>query len=52
MTFSVTPARRSPRRHRPRLRHRPAARVPLKAEADASKYDKVTFSWKRGDADG
>lgn len=31
---------------------RTAARVPLAAEADAAKYDKVTFSWRRGDADG
>ncbi|MET8080683.1 RHS repeat-associated core domain-containing protein [Streptomyces sp. NPDC005303] len=30
---------------------RTAARVPLAAEADAAKYDKVTFSWRRGDAD-
>ncbi|CAK7288441.1 DNRLRE domain-containing protein [Streptomyces misionensis] len=30
---------------------RTAARVPLTAEADGSKYDKVTFSWRRGDAD-
>jgi RHS repeat-associated protein len=30
---------------------RTAARVPLTAEADSSKYDRVTFSWRRGDAD-
>nr|WSX81776.1 DNRLRE domain-containing protein [Streptomyces sp. NBC_00899] len=30
---------------------RTAARVPLAAEADSSKYDQVTFSWRRGDAD-
>ncbi|MYS44763.1 sugar-binding protein, partial [Streptomyces sp. SID5998] len=30
---------------------RTAARVPLAAEADGAKYDKVTFSWRRGDAD-
>lgn len=30
---------------------RTAARVPLAAEADSAKYDKVTFSWRRGDAD-
>ncbi|WP_225102492.1 DNRLRE domain-containing protein [Streptomyces sp. CoH27] len=30
---------------------RTAARVPLAAEADAAKYDKATFSWRRGDAD-
>ncbi|MGV9888492.1 DNRLRE domain-containing protein [Streptomyces sp. NPDC003395] len=30
---------------------RTAARVPLAAEADGSKYDHVTFSWRRGDAD-
>ncbi|MER8032961.1 DNRLRE domain-containing protein [Streptomyces bauhiniae] len=30
---------------------RTAARLPLAAEADAAKYDKVTFSWRRGDAD-
>ncbi|MEU5115565.1 RHS repeat-associated core domain-containing protein [Streptomyces longwoodensis] len=30
---------------------RTAARVPLAAEADGSKYDKVSFSWRRGDAD-
>jgi hypothetical protein len=30
---------------------RTAARVPLAAEADGSKYDKVTISWRRGDAD-
>ncbi|MFH9943384.1 DNRLRE domain-containing protein [Streptomyces murinus] len=30
---------------------RTAARLPLTAEADAAKYDKVTFSWRRGDAD-
>ncbi|MDN3263473.1 DNRLRE domain-containing protein [Streptomyces sp. CSDS2] len=30
---------------------RTAARVPLAAEADAGKYDKVTFSWRRSDAD-
>ncbi|QNA75393.1 RHS repeat-associated core domain-containing protein [Streptomyces sp. So13.3] len=28
-----------------------AARIPLVAEADGTKYDKVTFSWRRGDAD-
>ncbi|MFB7443082.1 DNRLRE domain-containing protein [Streptomyces mirabilis] len=30
---------------------RTAARVPLAAESDAAKFDKVTFSWRRGDAD-
>ncbi|MEV6212374.1 DNRLRE domain-containing protein [Kitasatospora sp. NPDC051914] len=30
---------------------RTAARVPLVAEADGSKYDHVTFSWRRSDAD-
>ncbi|MFI0193028.1 DNRLRE domain-containing protein [Streptomyces sp. NPDC017086] len=30
---------------------RTPARVPLAAEADGSKYDKATFSWRRGDAD-
>ncbi|MFC5027148.1 RHS repeat-associated core domain-containing protein [Streptomyces sp. SID13666] len=30
---------------------RTAARVPLTAEADSSKYDHVAFSWRRGDAD-
>jgi RHS repeat-associated protein len=30
---------------------RTAARVPLRAEADAATYDKVSFSWRRGDAD-
>ncbi|POX43747.1 sugar-binding protein, partial [Streptomyces sp. Ru71] len=30
---------------------RTAARVPLTAEADSSKFDHVTFSWRRGDAD-
>ncbi|MFJ2502258.1 DNRLRE domain-containing protein [Streptomyces sp. NPDC093108] len=30
---------------------RTAARVPLIAEADGSKFDKVTFSWRRGAAD-
>ncbi|MFE4415748.1 DNRLRE domain-containing protein [Streptomyces sp. NPDC056821] len=30
---------------------RTAARVPLAAEADGAKYDKVTFSWRRSDAD-
>ncbi|MET7674513.1 DNRLRE domain-containing protein [Streptomyces seoulensis] len=30
---------------------RTGARVPLAAEADAAKYDKVSFSWRRGDAD-
>ncbi|MCX5214893.1 DNRLRE domain-containing protein [Kitasatospora sp. NBC_00240] len=30
---------------------RTAARVPLAAEADGSKYDNVTFSWRRSDAD-
>lgn len=30
---------------------RTAARVPLNAEADSSKYDHVAFSWRRGDAD-
>ncbi|MFF7403400.1 DNRLRE domain-containing protein [Streptomyces murinus] len=30
---------------------RTAARVPLTAEADGSKYDHVSFSWRRGDAD-
>ncbi|WP_079175436.1 DNRLRE domain-containing protein [Streptomyces malaysiense] len=30
---------------------RTSARVPLAAEADAAKYDKVTFSWRRGEAD-
>ncbi|MFB6961689.1 RHS repeat-associated core domain-containing protein [Streptomyces sp. NPDC056309] len=30
---------------------RTAARVPLTAEADGAKYDKVTFSWRRSDAD-
>ncbi|MCM2419075.1 DNRLRE domain-containing protein [Streptomyces sp. RKAG293] len=30
---------------------RTAARVPLTAEADSSKYNAVTFSWRRGDAD-
>ncbi|MFE7191481.1 DNRLRE domain-containing protein [Kitasatospora sp. NPDC057541] len=31
---------------------RTAARLPLAAEADAAKYDKVSFSWRRSDADG
>ncbi|MFD5589649.1 DNRLRE domain-containing protein [Streptomyces sp. NPDC127063] len=35
----------------PRNGTRTAARVPLTAEADGSKYDHVTFSWRRGDAD-
>ncbi|MGO4635591.1 DNRLRE domain-containing protein [Streptomyces sp. 2RAF24] len=30
---------------------RTPARLPLAAEADASKYDKVTFAWRRSDAD-
>ncbi|MET7622725.1 DNRLRE domain-containing protein [Streptomyces sp. NPDC005408] len=30
---------------------RTAARVPLMAEADGAKFDNVTFSWRRGDAD-
>ncbi|WSJ47841.1 DNRLRE domain-containing protein [Streptomyces sp. NBC_01317] len=30
---------------------RTAARVPLLAEADGTKFDKVAFSWRRGDAD-
>ncbi|WP_406363372.1 DNRLRE domain-containing protein [Streptomyces sp. NBC_00715] len=30
---------------------RTAARLPLAAEADGSKFDKVTFSWRRGEAD-
>ena len=30
---------------------RTAGRVPLAAEADAAKFDKVTFSWRRGAAD-
>ncbi|MFJ9777308.1 DNRLRE domain-containing protein [Kitasatospora sp. NPDC101157] len=30
---------------------RTAARVPLVAEADGAKYDKVAFSWRRSDAD-
>ncbi|GAA3507408.1 hypothetical protein GCM10019017_05380 [Streptomyces showdoensis] len=30
---------------------RTPARLPLAAEADASKYDKVSFSWRRSDAD-
>ncbi|MGW1559131.1 DNRLRE domain-containing protein [Streptomyces sp. NPDC002144] len=30
---------------------RTAARLPLTAEADGAKYDHVTFSWRRGDAD-
>ncbi|MFI6586049.1 DNRLRE domain-containing protein [Embleya sp. NPDC050493] len=30
---------------------RVAARLPLVAEADASKYNAVTFSWRRSDAD-
>ncbi|MCZ4102237.1 RHS repeat-associated core domain-containing protein [Streptomyces sp. H39-C1] len=30
---------------------RTAARVPLTAEADSSKYNNVSFSWRRGDAD-
>ncbi|MEU3282440.1 DNRLRE domain-containing protein [Streptomyces antibioticus] len=30
---------------------RTAARVPLTAEADGAKFDDVTFSWRRGDAD-
>ncbi|MEU1091572.1 DNRLRE domain-containing protein, partial [Streptomyces sp. NPDC005892] len=30
---------------------RTAARLPLTAEADGSKFDKVTFSWRRGEAD-
>ncbi|MGW5599498.1 RHS repeat-associated core domain-containing protein [Streptomyces rochei] len=31
---------------------RTARRLPLVAEADASKYDKVSFSWRRSEADG
>ncbi|MFI1106046.1 DNRLRE domain-containing protein [Streptomyces melanogenes] len=30
---------------------RTAARVPLSAESDGAKFDKVAFSWRRGDAD-
>lgn len=30
---------------------RTPARLPLAAEADAAKYDKVTFAWRRSDAD-
>ncbi|MFI5528975.1 RHS repeat-associated core domain-containing protein [Kitasatospora sp. NPDC051853] len=30
---------------------RTAARVPLAAEADGSKYDRASFSWRRSDAD-
>ncbi|MFE4875130.1 DNRLRE domain-containing protein, partial [Streptomyces sp. NPDC056682] len=30
---------------------RTAARLPLAAEADGAKFDNVTFSWRRGDAD-
>ncbi|WP_406000272.1 RHS repeat-associated core domain-containing protein [Streptomyces sp. NBC_00829] len=30
---------------------RTARRLPLVAEADAAKYDKVSFSWRRSDAD-
>ncbi|MFJ6214956.1 DNRLRE domain-containing protein [Streptomyces sp. NPDC092296] len=30
---------------------RTAARVPLAAEADGAKYNAVSFSWRRGDAD-
>ncbi|MFF3399505.1 DNRLRE domain-containing protein [Streptomyces sp. NPDC002659] len=30
---------------------RTAARVPLSAEADSAKFNDVTFSWRRGDAD-
>ncbi|MDF9816770.1 hypothetical protein M2266_006001 [Streptomyces sp. SPB162] len=30
---------------------RTAARVPLTAEADSTKYTSVSFSWRRGDAD-
>ncbi|MGW5402542.1 DNRLRE domain-containing protein [Streptomyces sp. NPDC003952] len=30
---------------------RTAARVPLAGEADATKYDKVSFAWRRSDAD-
>ncbi|MCX4632654.1 DNRLRE domain-containing protein [Streptomyces sp. NBC_01443] len=30
---------------------RTSARVPLAGEADGAKYDHVTFSWRRGDAD-
>ncbi|MEV7603545.1 DNRLRE domain-containing protein [Kitasatospora sp. NPDC089797] len=30
---------------------RTAARVPLAAEADAAKYDRAAFSWRRSDAD-
>lgn len=30
---------------------RTAARLPLTAEADGSKFDKATFSWRRGEAD-
>ncbi|WP_086169149.1 DNRLRE domain-containing protein [Streptomyces pharetrae] len=30
---------------------RTARRLPLVAEADAAKYDKVTFSWRRSEAD-
>ncbi|MFJ4790674.1 DNRLRE domain-containing protein [Streptomyces sp. NPDC088794] len=30
---------------------RTAARLPLTAEADGAKFDHVTFSWRRGDAD-
>ncbi|MGW6790800.1 DNRLRE domain-containing protein [Streptomyces chartreusis] len=31
---------------------RTARRLPLIAEADASKYDRVSFSWRRSEADG
>ncbi|WNI24930.1 DNRLRE domain-containing protein [Streptomyces sp. ITFR-16] len=30
---------------------RTAARLPLTAEADGAKFDKVSFSWRRGEAD-
>ena len=30
---------------------RTARRLPLIAEADAAKYDKVSFSWRRSEAD-
>ncbi|MFD5917981.1 DNRLRE domain-containing protein [Kitasatospora sp. NPDC058201] len=36
---------------RPSDGRRTAARLPLQAEADASRYDAVTFSWRRSDAD-
>ncbi|MFE7490294.1 DNRLRE domain-containing protein [Kitasatospora sp. NPDC057541] len=36
---------------RPSDSRRTAARLPLQAEADATRFDAVTFSWRRSDAD-